>query len=113
MCSGNVALASVAVPVSAIPVGLPQIRVYALTDCDWYAGADVQSCVDLYLANSGDAETLTEHGVPEPLADEDMERLEFHDMEEIPKVVRSFRAELDRLIASGAEFPVFFATSEY
>lgn len=97
-----------------VPKDLQPIRVYAVTDTDWFAGADAQSCADLYLNQyGGDKESQDVYGVPVALTDVDLERLQFHDLEESMPTARSFREELDRLIAAGTEFPAFFATTEY
>jgi len=59
-----------------------------------------------------------EVGKPVELTEEDMDRLIFHDTEEDGDLApeggtRSFREQLAQMIAEGAEFPCFFATTEF
>jgi hypothetical protein len=100
-----------------IPAGLPPIHVYKINDCDWFAGADWESCRDLYLKDYGGETELLEDGSRQPLTAEELAAHIFTDNDYIEHpigqpVQRTFREELDRLIAAGTEFPVMFASTE-
>jgi hypothetical protein len=101
-----------------------EIKVFQMNDCDWYAGATADDAI------RGMAENLCYDTTPEAIAEmceeytvepveltaEDMERTMFSDEDEdgTPgQVTRSFRAQLDAMIAAGDEFPYFFASTEY
>lgn len=109
---GDVISQAIANPVIALDLeaNLP-IKVYAVTDTDWFAGPEAEGCTLEYLNNyDGDPDIIEEFGDPQELPEEALQRLEFHDEE---RGVCTFREELDRLIAEGATFPRFFATTEY
>jgi hypothetical protein len=42
-----------------------------------------------------------------------MDRLKYHDIDTKPETVRSFAEQLQKLIAEGTRFPLFFASTEY
>jgi hypothetical protein len=100
--------------------GLGVIAVYQVTDTEWYAGADAESCRAKFLADSAEGnsgvaadyakEALEEFGPALEVNGAGMARLRFHSDE---KGKISFREALDDLIVSGSEFPIFFASSEY
>lgn len=101
-----------------VPVGLPPIYVYQINNCDWFAGADWDSCRDLYLSDFGGEVELLEDGSIQPLTEDQLASLLFtdDDYSEHPTgryIKRTFREELDRLIAAGTEFPVMFASTEF
>lgn len=97
---------------SPAPAQSQRIRIFALNDCDWYAGADLESCIQDYLEMTSAArEDVIEN--PHELDDEAMDRLVFVDDTGDTTVRRSFREQLDRMIAEGVEFPNFFASTEY
>jgi hypothetical protein len=102
-----------------IPVELPPINVYQINDCDWYAGADADSCIRLYIDKyDGDVDLLDEYGPPTQLTDAALATRLFTDIDysENPhgtELRRTFREELDRLIAAGVDFPIMFASTEF
>jgi hypothetical protein len=101
-----------------------EIKIFQMNDCDWYAGATADDAIRGMAENlcfettpEGIAEMCKEYTVePVELTAEDMERKMFVDLDEdgTPDTVeRSFRAQLDNMIASGEEFPCFFASTEF
>ena len=87
------------------------LKVFAMNEYDWMAGADLESCVSLYLAEYAGGlprdEVLDE---PHKLSDSEMDRIEYVD----PDGERcTFREQLEKLVASGQQFPAFFASTEY
>lgn len=113
-----------AAPVSMldpVPAGLPPISIYQVTQTEFYAGATGNSCREKFLADvavnrsgvpaSAAQSELTEFGGVDRLSDDELERMRFRDTE--TGATHSYRFELDKMIESGASFPIFFATSEY
>jgi hypothetical protein len=85
------------------------MKIFKLNDCDWWAGEDLESVKSAYIEEVGgdvddDARELTEA---------EMDSLDFVD--ELPDYGehRTFREQLRRMIDSGAQFPCFFASTEY
>lgn len=95
-----------------IPPGLPQIKVWAITECDYWAGATVESCIAAFKHDVGqDAdEYLADYGEPMELSDEQMNS---HRFSADDGSTMSFRERLDADITAGIEFPKLFASSEY
>jgi hypothetical protein len=100
------------------------IKIFAMNDCDWYAGTTAEDATRGMAENLGFettpeaiAEMCEEYTVkPVELSDEDLERKMFADDDEDGakgSVERSFRAQLDNMIATGEEFPCFFASTEF
>lgn len=85
------------------------IKVFRLTECDWWAGEDIESASDSFVVQTGCdvdeyARELTEH-----------EMNSFVFMDELPDrgERRTFAEQLQRMIDRGDPFPCFFASTEY
>jgi hypothetical protein len=89
------------------------IKVWQVTDVEWFAAATAEDALKAFAEYAGDCyeELLEEFGEPEELSDAALDRLQFTDEDD--GVSRSFREELAKRIADGGAFPQFFATSEY
>ena len=87
------------------------IKVFEMDDCTWYAGESSESVTAKYLTEGGDG--YDDADPPVELSEETLKRLTFSDVSGPVIVKRSFREELDRMIAAGKEFPCFFATTEF
>lgn len=98
---------------------MPEIKIFKLDDCTWWAGADLESCI---------VDAMREYGLPRDevadpdaheLSGEELDRLKFVDGDDpinadgTPGGTRSFRDELARQVARGDAFPQFFASTEY
>jgi len=99
-------------------------RVFQLNEFDWWAGFDLESVKAAYLKEMGyeDSRLMDVRDAfddPHEVADLDMERLKFVDGDDpinadgTPGGTRSFREQLDLMIAKGEQFPCFFASTEY
>lgn len=88
-------------------------RVFQMNDCDWMAGESLEACKAEYLKNYWGGSTGREDEAfedPSEIPAEAMDRMKFCDDDGSK---RTFREELDRLVALGLEFPRFFASTEY
>jgi hypothetical protein len=91
--------------------------VFQLNEFDWWAGYDLESVKSAFLYETGFDEGQLDN--PHEVADLDMERLKFVDGDDpinadgTPGGTRSFREQLDLMIARGEQFPCFFASTEY
>lgn len=87
-----------------------QIKVYALNDCDWWAASSLEEAIADWKAETG----LTDDELDDPheLTDAEMDRYKLIDEDNSEKK-ETFREALNREIAEGANFPCFFATTEY
>lgn len=92
------------------------MKVYQLNDCDWYAGADMESAIQCALEMTGiDRSDYLDERLHE-LTDGEMNRLkisfdetrEYQDGECL-----TFRQALNKMVEDGATFPCFFASTEY
>jgi hypothetical protein len=91
-----------------------------LNDCEWYAGEDLESCIKYYFEEAlGEPDTPKnrEDYLEEPceeVPEEAMNRMRFVDDDGlVGETTRTFREQLDHLIANGQQFPMMFATTEY
>lgn len=88
------------------------MKIFSMNDCDWMAGEDLESCKAAYVKITGmdanDEETFSD---TYELSPEKMDKLKFNDVE--AGVTRTFREQLERMIAAGEKFPTFFASTEY
>ena len=90
------------------------MKVFRMNDCDWMAGKDLKSCKAEYLRLYTSELEEDAFDNPREMTQAQMERYWFHGEPDEPNAgVRSFQEELDRLVTSGAEFPRFFASTEY
>lgn len=90
-----------------------KIKVYRF-DSDFCAAKNLRDAIREYMSCAGG--TIREAlEIVETLTDEQMEKFVFYDdiedIEECDK--RSFKEQLEIMIAEGEEFPTLFATSEY
>jgi len=91
------------------------MNVYAMNDCDWVAAETAESAIKFYLDMISEKDTpesreeFLEEPI-EPLADEHMDKMRFHDED---GRVRSFTEQLAKEHAKGKTFPAFFASTEY
>lgn len=91
-----------------------QVRVFAINDCEWWAGACTpEEILAAYIAETGcthEEATGDESELPEELTLLQMHQLEFksdgHKLLDVPK---TFIDELNRLVKAGAKFPCSFA----
>lgn len=102
---------------------IPQVKVYAVNDCDWWAGHSAGEVLAKYMEITGvshEEATGDESALPKELTDEEMRRLVFtyedhrHDWREAGegRHQASFRERLEEMVAAGGKFPCFFATTE-
>lgn len=92
-------------------------RVYRLTDYEWWVARTLEEAKEDAAKQWGytvdEAEEDEMFCDPEELSDAEMERLKFReDMLDPLSPVRTFREELDRMIAEGLSEPGFFAGTE-
>lgn len=89
-----------------------RVKVWQLTECDWYAGPEMEGCVLAYLGNDGDEEALDDFGEPLLMDEAAMARLTLSDPDG-EYAERSFAVALQQFIDSDMEFPCMFASTEY
>lgn len=90
-----------------------RIKVWTMNDCDWVAAGTLEEAREYYKEITGmdHDECNFDDGSEEPISDEAMDKMKFHD-EGLPEPI-TFRQQLDRLLAQGQQFPMFFASTEY
>lgn len=95
------------------------IRVWKINDCEWWAaGGEAEDVLDAYTQETGcsrEEATGDADGLPELVTPLEMTKLLFTDTDEDGNpqgVPRSWREELDRMLASGVKFPILFASTE-
>ncbi len=84
------------------------VKVFRLNSFDWWAGYDPISVKLAYLGKTGLAQEESFDG-PEELPKEGMKTLRIYS-NPYAKESRSFQEELDRMVATGQEFPCHFAS---
>lgn len=90
------------------------MKVYRMNDCDWMAGKTLKECKTEYLRLYTSELEEDAFDNPREMTQAQMEKYRFHGEPDEPSAgERSFREELSRLVESGAEFPRFFASTEY
>lgn len=94
----------------------PLIWIYQMDDVEWWAGPSLLACKKAFETNSEEPSDELEDA--RPLSDEEMDRLQYIDIDEEDEetgkpVRRSFREQLAREIADGQEFPWPFAATEW
>ncbi len=94
---------------SETEIGKSAMKVFQMNDCDWYVADTMEAAIQQCCEDSGlpRDEAIDD---PQELSDADLDRTIFVD-EETGK--RTFRAELDRLVAQGIHRPCLFASTEY
>ena len=86
------------------------MKIFAMNDCDWMAGEDIESVTAAYTSAFGE----DSDDPPVELTDAEMDKYRFADEDaEGPEKWPTFRQELQRRVDAGQEFPQFFATTEY
>lgn len=89
------------------------IKVFSMNDCDWMAAKTLEEAKAEYLLNyCGGLDESEAFDDPTELDAKDMLHYKFHDDED-RKVIRTFQDQLEKMIAEGVEFPMFFASIEY
>jgi hypothetical protein len=94
------------------------IKVFAVNDTEWYAGENLESCIkyffDEIMGEPDTPESREEYGVDDAaeISEGSMAVMQFHDYEDEGETVRSFRDQLNLLVANGQTFPMMFATTE-
>lgn len=89
-----------------------EVKIFAINDCEWWAGQDLESVKSAFIAAGYGDESSFDHS--REVADPEMQRLTFVDDLSNPDSPKStFRERLDLMIAQGASFPCFFASTEY
>lgn len=90
------------------------VKIFALNDCEWWAGYDIESVKAAFLSQGyGDEGSFDD---PRELTDLDMNQLTWvTDLASFPEgdVPITFRERLAQMVADGEAFPCFFASTEY
>ena len=91
------------------------MKIYEMDDCTWFAAASAEEAIQGYreLVGEDADEYLEESGGPYELADEGLDRLIYHDFVDGSETTRTFREQLNKMIADGEKFPCMFATTEF
>lgn len=89
------------------------IKIFQLNDSDWFAAETLEQAIDCAKREFDYSDEQIED--PFELDEADLDRLLFTQTDEQDRKIAtvSFRAELQRRIDAGDEFPYMFATSEY
>lgn len=86
------------------------MKVFAMNDCEWWAAESLEEAKADYIKETGVPEEDGPFDDPHELGAEAMNRLRFSDDD---GSVRSFEAQLKKMVAEGSKFPCLFATTEY
>ena len=86
------------------------MKVFAINEVDWWAAETLEEAKSDYLKERGMEEADEPFDDPHELDAEAMDRFRFHDDD---GTTISFREQLEIMVASGREFPAFFASTEY
>lgn len=88
------------------------VKVFAINDCEWWAGKDLESVKAAFIAQGyGDESSFDD---PHEVVDTEMQRLTYvDDLADVASPKSTFREHLDLMIARAVEFPCFFASTEY
>lgn len=96
------------------------VRVWKINDCEWWAGeGDAEAILAAYMNETGCSREDAVGGdteLPELVTDAELDTLLFTDTDEDENAVgepRTWRAELERMVAAGVRFPILFASTEY
>lgn len=101
------------------------IKIFAVSDVEWYAAETAEAAMNAYAMNSDyDIEEISQirdEGYPVEIEDSELDtqtiRVETDVIDTVNgypiEEVVSWRYELQRMIAAGTEFPCSFACSEY
>ena len=90
------------------------MKIFSMNDCDWVAAETLEEAKAAYLEHTYITNsTNDEHDAfddPGEITEIQYDKLLFHDED---GKVRSFREQLQHMIAAGEKFPTFFASTEY
>ena len=94
------------------------IKVFQINECDWYAGdCTKEEILAAYMEDTGCSlyeATGMDDNYPIELTEEHVNNIKFMDeVEDDKSVIYTFKEHLDSLVKAGAEFPCFFASTEY
>lgn len=91
------------------------MKIFRLTDYEWWIGETLESCVADYIENyTGDPDTVDDDA--HELTDDQLDTLIFTDTDENERATGekfTFREQLAREVAVGGRFPRMFASTEY
>lgn len=86
------------------------IKIFAINDCDWWAGYDLESCIVAAMSETGMArDELLGWGEAHELTDEEMDTLKFVDDDGQQS---TFREHLELSFRRDGAVPYFFASTE-
>lgn len=96
-------------------IGVPVLRIYQVTECDWWAGYDIVSVQAAYRECVGEEadDYMGDFGMPEAIADEDLDDFIVTDVDEPEQPKHTGREILAEIIASKRKVPCFVASTEY
>ena len=83
------------------------MKIFSMNDCEWMAAETLEEAKVAYLEQTGEDEDLLDD--PGEIAESQYDKLMFRDDDGS----RTFRQQLDLMIARGEKFPTFFASTEY
>lgn len=91
---------------------MAEIKVFAINDCEWWAGHDVESVKSAFIAAGyGDESSFDD---PREVLNPEMRTLTFvDDLSDERSAKSTFQEHLDLMVAQGRECPCFFASTEY
>lgn len=91
---------------------MPDIKIFRMSEYDWFAGESLDQCKKLALQDFGYDEDSFDK--PREITEEELDELIFvEDIDDDPPGERKpFRQKLAEMIAEGAEFPDMFASTE-
>ncbi len=90
------------------------MKVFQMSDTVWWAGPEIESTKEAFMQHEEICETEYQElyaGFPVELSESDLDAIDYYDGGSDD--LRTFRDELIISVASGIQFPTFFATSEY
>jgi len=87
------------------------MKVYKVSDCDWFAADSPQQARDAYIKYVGDDDNAFDLCDVKEVSPESMERLRV-DSEDIPAGTFTFKHFLE-LMSKNTTEPFFFASTEY
>jgi hypothetical protein len=89
------------------------MKVFEMDDCTWYAGESAEDATRAFVSDCGVDEKLHE-GYPRELTAEEMEQTIYvEDPYDKPDAKMPFREALVQMVERGAQFPCFFASTEW
>lgn len=94
-------------------MGDANIKIFKISDYDWFAGESLDECKEFAIEHFDYDEDSFDD--PRELTEKEMDSLIFiEDIDEDPHgETKTFRQKLNEMIADGASFPDIFASMEY